>query len=144
MYYWISIWLGFHPVGTSQEFKLIHSFPVFSKFFFRFSFQLLCATVFLFPAWYLTSQPLDLTRMGLAWLTCALVTILAQTFGFVIGAACGMKVRSLITIWVQFHTNRFKQTAYYTLIHNFLSIYSQIHVIVNHAKHTNGALVYTC
>lgn len=54
--------------------------------------QLLCATVFLLPAWYLTSQPLDINRMGLAWLTCALVTILAQTFGFVVGAACGMKV----------------------------------------------------
>lgn len=62
------------------------------------SFQLLCATVFLFPAWYLTSQPLDVNRMGLAWLTCALVTILAQTFGFVVGASCGMKVTNNLPI----------------------------------------------
>ncbi|XP_047019106.1 ATP-binding cassette sub-family G member 4-like isoform X2 [Helicoverpa zea] len=54
--------------------------------------QLLCATIFLFPAWYLTSQPLELHRLGLAWLICALVTILAQTFGFVVGASCGMKL----------------------------------------------------
>ncbi|XP_052739394.1 ATP-binding cassette sub-family G member 4 isoform X2 [Bicyclus anynana] len=54
--------------------------------------QLLCATVFVFPAWYLTSQPLELYRIGLAWLICALITILAQTFGLVIGAACGVKL----------------------------------------------------
>ncbi|CAK1600844.1 unnamed protein product [Parnassius mnemosyne] len=54
--------------------------------------QLLCATVFVFPAWYLTSQPLEVYRMGLAWVVCALTTILAQTFGLVIGAACGIKL----------------------------------------------------
>ncbi|CAB3223274.1 unnamed protein product [Arctia plantaginis] len=71
-----------------------YSLPAYcaSKIIVDLPIQLLCATVFLFPAWYLTSQPLDFTRMGLAWLTCALVTILAQTFGFVIGAACGMKL----------------------------------------------------
>lgn len=55
-------------------------------------FQLLCATVFIFPAWYLTSQPMELDRMALAWIICALTTILAQTFGLVIGASCGVKV----------------------------------------------------
>lgn len=54
--------------------------------------QLLCATLFLFPAWYLTSQPLEPYRMLLGWLVCALVTILAQTFGLVVGAGCGMKL----------------------------------------------------
>ncbi|XP_075974165.1 ATP-binding cassette sub-family G member 4-like isoform X2 [Anticarsia gemmatalis] len=71
-----------------------YSLPAYcaSKIIVDLPIQLLCATVFLFPAWYLTSQPLEPYRMGLAWLTCALVTILAQTFGFVIGAACGMKL----------------------------------------------------
>ncbi|XP_059046230.1 ATP-binding cassette sub-family G member 1-like isoform X2 [Achroia grisella] len=54
--------------------------------------QLLCATLFVFPAWYLTSQPLDLNRMGLAWFICVLLTILAQTFGLAVGAACGVKL----------------------------------------------------
>ncbi|XP_068632460.1 ATP-binding cassette sub-family G member 1-like isoform X2 [Battus philenor] len=54
--------------------------------------QLLCATVFVLPAWYLTSQPLELYRMSLAWVICALTTILAQNFGLVIGAACGVKL----------------------------------------------------
>ncbi|KAJ8721393.1 hypothetical protein PYW07_002168 [Mythimna separata] len=71
-----------------------YSLPAYcaSKIIVDLPIQLLCATVFLFPAWYLTSQPLDVDRMGLAWLTCALVTILAQTFGFVVGASCGMKL----------------------------------------------------
>ncbi|XP_026732379.1 ATP-binding cassette sub-family G member 4-like isoform X1 [Trichoplusia ni] len=71
-----------------------YSLPAYcaSKIIVDLPIQLLCATVFLFPAWYLTSQPLDINRMGLAWLTCALVTILAQTFGFVVGASCGMKL----------------------------------------------------
>ncbi|XP_047993180.1 ATP-binding cassette sub-family G member 4-like isoform X2 [Leguminivora glycinivorella] len=54
--------------------------------------QLLCATVFLFPAWYLTSQPMEYERLGLAWATCVLVTILAQTFGLVVGTACDVKL----------------------------------------------------
>ncbi|KAH9642939.1 hypothetical protein HF086_011296 [Spodoptera exigua] len=71
-----------------------YSLPVYcaSKIIVDLPIQLLCATVFLFPAWYLTSQPLEPERMALAWLTCALVTILAQTFGFVVGASCGMKL----------------------------------------------------
>ncbi|CAH4029320.1 unnamed protein product [Pieris brassicae] len=62
--------------------KIIVDFPI----------QLLCATVFVFPAWYLTSQPLEVDRLGLAWLICILVTILAQTFGLVIGAACDVEL----------------------------------------------------
>nr|QCO93589.1 ATP-binding cassette subfamily G member 7 [Chilo suppressalis] len=54
--------------------------------------QLLCATTFTFPAWYLTSQPLDPHRMGCAWLLLILLIILAQTFGLVIGAACDVKL----------------------------------------------------
>ncbi|XP_049868332.1 ATP-binding cassette sub-family G member 1-like isoform X2 [Pectinophora gossypiella] len=63
-----------------------------SKILVDLPIQLLCATVFIFPAWYLTSQPLDLHRMGLAWVICILITILAQTFGLVVGAACGVKL----------------------------------------------------
>ncbi|KAI8422626.1 hypothetical protein MSG28_006407 [Choristoneura fumiferana] len=54
--------------------------------------QLLCATIFLLPAWYLTSQPMDIQRVFLAWIICVLITILAQTFGFVLGAACDVKL----------------------------------------------------
>ncbi|VVC93868.1 unnamed protein product [Leptidea sinapis] len=54
--------------------------------------QLLCATVFVFPAWYFTSQPMETNRLLLAWVICVLITILAQTFGLVIGAACGVKL----------------------------------------------------
>ncbi|KPI92739.1 ATP-binding cassette sub-family G member 4 [Papilio xuthus] len=63
-----------------------------SKILVDLPIQLLCATVFIFPAWYLTSQPMELDRMALAWIICALTTILAQTFGLVMGAACGVKL----------------------------------------------------
>lgn len=63
-----------------------------SKIIIDLPIQLLCATVFVIPAWYLTSQPLEPNRFGLAWLVCALITILAQTFGLVVGAACGVKL----------------------------------------------------
>ncbi|XP_026315845.1 ATP-binding cassette sub-family G member 1-like isoform X2 [Hyposmocoma kahamanoa] len=71
-----------YSLATYCASKIIVDLPV----------QLLCATVFVFPAWYLTSQPLDPYRMGLAWVICVLVTILAQTFGLVVGAACDMKL----------------------------------------------------
>ncbi|XP_038214927.1 ATP-binding cassette sub-family G member 4-like isoform X2 [Zerene cesonia] len=54
--------------------------------------QLLCASVFVFPAWYFTSQPMEMNRLALAWLICTLITILAQTFGLVVGAACDVKL----------------------------------------------------
>ncbi|KPJ11217.1 ATP-binding cassette sub-family G member 4 [Papilio machaon] len=63
-----------------------------SKILVDLPIQLLCATVFIFPAWYLTSQPMELDRIALAWMICALTTILAQTFGLVMGAACGVKL----------------------------------------------------
>ncbi|CAH2108443.1 unnamed protein product [Euphydryas editha] len=63
-----------------------------SKIIIDLPIQLLCATVFVLPAWYLTSQPTEPFRIGFAWLICALITILAQTFGLVIGAACGVKL----------------------------------------------------
>ncbi|CAK1540628.1 unnamed protein product [Leptosia nina] len=63
-----------------------------SKILVDLPIQLVCATVFVFPAWYLTSQPMDINRLGLAWLVCVLITILAQTFGLVVGAACGVKL----------------------------------------------------
>ncbi|CAH2230972.1 ATP-binding cassette sub-family G member 1-like [Pararge aegeria] len=63
-----------------------------SKIIVDLPIQLLCATIFIFPAWYLTSQPLEAYRFGLAWVICALITILAQTFGLVVGAACGVKL----------------------------------------------------
>ncbi|KAL0881031.1 hypothetical protein ABMA27_002169 [Loxostege sticticalis] len=71
-----------------------YSLPAYcaSKILVDLPIQLLCATVFMFPAWYLTSQPLDCERMALAWLLCALLTILAQTFGLVVGAACDVKL----------------------------------------------------
>ncbi|XP_028040628.1 ATP-binding cassette sub-family G member 1-like [Bombyx mandarina] len=63
-----------------------------SKIIVDLPIQLLCSTVFLIPAWYLTSQPTDLFRVGMAWTICVLMTILAQTFGLVVGAAYGMKL----------------------------------------------------
>ncbi|KAI5636160.1 ABC-2 type transporter domain-containing protein [Phthorimaea operculella] len=96
----------------SNAMPTIHTFPVeatvviqehlnrwywlttycFSKIIVDLPIQLLCATVFVFPAWYLTSQPLEVHRMALAWVICVLITILAQTFGLVVGAACGVKL----------------------------------------------------
>ncbi|XP_034827158.1 ATP-binding cassette sub-family G member 1-like isoform X2 [Maniola hyperantus] len=63
-----------------------------SKIIVDLPIQLMCATVFVFPAWYLTSQPLEPYRLGLAWVICILITVLAQTFGLVVGAACGVKL----------------------------------------------------
>ncbi|XP_048480667.1 ATP-binding cassette sub-family G member 4 isoform X1 [Plutella xylostella] len=54
--------------------------------------QLLCATIFMVPAWVLTSQPFELHRMALMWAVSILITILAQTSGLVVGAACGVKL----------------------------------------------------
>lgn len=96
------------------------------------SFQLLCATVFIFPAWYLTSQPLEMYRMGLAWVICVLTTILAQTFGLVFGAACGVKVKKIRTMYTFSHRIRtFKQTPIYTCVNIHCKIYFHVKVFIN-------------
>ncbi|GBP87325.1 ATP-binding cassette sub-family G member 4 [Eumeta japonica] len=71
-----------------------YSLPAYcaSKIIAELPIQILCATAFCIPAWLMTGQPADPWRLSLAWLICILVTILAQTFGLVIGAACGVKL----------------------------------------------------
>ncbi|CAG9785594.1 unnamed protein product [Diatraea saccharalis] len=81
-------------VVIQQHLNKWYSLPAYcaSKILLDLPIQLLCATTFMFPAWYLTSQPLDLHRMGCAWCICILLIILAQTFGLVVGAACDVKL----------------------------------------------------
>ncbi|XP_001602459.1 ATP-binding cassette sub-family G member 1 [Nasonia vitripennis] len=49
--------------------------------------QIICPTVFLAIGYYITGQPLEISRFFQAWLICTLFTMLAQSFGIVTGAA---------------------------------------------------------
>ncbi|KAJ0175724.1 hypothetical protein K1T71_008883 [Dendrolimus kikuchii] len=75
-----------------------YSLPAYcaSKIIVDLPIQILCSTMFVLPAWYLTSQPMEIHRLGIAWLICTLITILAQTFGLAVGAACEMKLALFI------------------------------------------------
>lgn len=81
-------------VVLQQHLNKWYSLPAYcaSKIIADLPIQLLCATLFVIPAWWLTSQPWDNHRVLLAWIICVLVTILAQNFGLVIGAACGVQL----------------------------------------------------
>ncbi|KAL0103650.1 hypothetical protein PUN28_017728 [Cardiocondyla obscurior] len=51
--------------------------------------QILCASSFLFIAYYMTGQPMEYYRMLQMWSVCLLITILGQTVGILTGAAFG-------------------------------------------------------
>lgn len=119
-----------------------YSLPAYcaSKIIVDLPIQLLCATVFLFPAWYLTSQPLELYRMGLAWLTCALVTILAQTFGFVIGAACGMKLALFVIPAANIPMLMFSE---FFIPYNEMPVYLQPFALISYFRYAFAAFLET-
>ncbi|XP_071557288.1 ATP-binding cassette sub-family G member 4-like isoform X3 [Temnothorax nylanderi] len=51
--------------------------------------QILCASSFLFTAYYMTGQPMEYVRILQMWSVCLLITILGQTVGILTGAAFG-------------------------------------------------------
>ncbi|XP_071634446.1 ATP-binding cassette sub-family G member 4-like [Temnothorax longispinosus] len=51
--------------------------------------QILCASSFLFTAYYMTGQPMEYIRILQMWSVCLLITILGQTVGILTGAAFG-------------------------------------------------------
>ncbi|XP_071634440.1 ATP-binding cassette sub-family G member 1-like isoform X2 [Temnothorax longispinosus] len=54
--------------------------------------QILCASSFLFTAYYMTGQPMEYIRILQMWSVCLLITIIGQTVGILTGAAFGTEV----------------------------------------------------
>ncbi|XP_034941510.1 uncharacterized ABC transporter ATP-binding protein/permease YOL075C-like [Chelonus insularis] len=68
---------NWYSLGTYYISKVITDLPL----------QILCPTCFLIIAYCLTGQPLEFDRFIKVWLMCFLMSILAQSFGILTGAA---------------------------------------------------------
>ncbi|XP_011705488.1 PREDICTED: ATP-binding cassette sub-family G member 4-like [Wasmannia auropunctata] len=54
--------------------------------------QILCTSIFLFIAYYMTGQPMEYDRILQSWGVCLLTTILGQTVGILIGTVFGTEL----------------------------------------------------
>ncbi|KAJ8688398.1 hypothetical protein QAD02_024193 [Eretmocerus hayati] len=59
----------------------------FTKVLSDLPLQIICPTIFVSIAYYMTGQPLEMTRFSQVWLLCTLLAMIAQSFGIAIGAA---------------------------------------------------------
>ncbi|XP_054261224.1 ATP-binding cassette sub-family G member 1 [Macrosteles quadrilineatus] len=82
-------------------------------------FQLLCACAYLFPAYYLTGQPMESMRFGYFLLFNAAISLTAQGYGFMIGATLpvgiGVFIGPVLTVFLSVFgfTSRFSDIPSY-------------------------------
>lgn len=55
--------------------------------------QFVCVLVYVMITYLMTSQPLEMFRLGLFLIIAVMVTLISQGFGMIVGASCGVKVR---------------------------------------------------
>lgn len=61
--------------------------------------QLLCPTLFVLVAYFMTGQPFQAAdRLAMLWLVCLLMAILADSLGLAVGAASSIQVGSNLEI----------------------------------------------
>lgn len=54
--------------------------------------QLICPTIFIFIAYFMTGQPHEVNRFLLLWLVLILIAVMADSLGQLVGAACSIQV----------------------------------------------------
>lgn len=62
-----------------------------------FFFQIVMTLCFIIGVYFITSQPLDVTRFGMILLVAVLVALVSQSFGLLIGAAFNIEVTTKYT-----------------------------------------------
>lgn len=56
--------------------------------------QFCCVLMYVMITYLMTAQPFEMFRLGLFFIMAVMVTLIAQGFGMIVGAAFGVKVRS--------------------------------------------------
>ncbi|XP_075224960.1 ATP-binding cassette sub-family G member 1-like [Lycorma delicatula] len=73
---------NWYPLGVYQVAKTVADIPL----------HILCPTIFLMISYYLTGQPLEWNRFFKIWLIGISLSIIAQTFGCIMGTAFGTQL----------------------------------------------------
>lgn len=58
--------------------------------------QILCPTIFLSIAYFMTGQPLDVSRFVLLWIILSLIAIMADSLGLLVGAICDIQLGTFV------------------------------------------------
>lgn len=77
---------NWYSIGAYVISKIISSLPL----------QLLCPTIFMSIAYFMTGQPHEVERFVLLWIILILIAVMADSLGLLVGAACSIQVRSFV------------------------------------------------
>lgn len=66
---------------------------VIAKILSSLPLQLICPTIFISIAYFMTGQPHDVQRFFLLWTILLLTAVMADSLGLFVGAACSIQVR---------------------------------------------------
>ncbi|XP_031623111.1 ATP-binding cassette sub-family G member 4-like [Contarinia nasturtii] len=58
--------------------------------------QFACVLIYVLITYLMTAQPLEMFRIGLFLITTVMVTLIAQAFGMIVGASCGVKLGVIV------------------------------------------------
>lgn len=78
---------NWYSVGSYVIAKIMAGLPL----------QLICPTIFIGIAYFMTGQPHDIMRFVLLWAILILIAIMSDSLGLLIGALCDVQVRKLPT-----------------------------------------------
>lgn len=73
---------NWYSVGAYVTSKIISSLPL----------QIICPTIFISIAYFMTGQPHEVQRFLLLWAILILVAVMADCLGLFVGAACNIQV----------------------------------------------------
>lgn len=76
---------NWYSVGAYVVAKIIAGLPL----------QLICPTIFIGIAYFMTGQPHDALRFFLLWAILILIAIMSDSLGLLVGALCDVQVRKI-------------------------------------------------
>ncbi|XP_077285125.1 ATP-binding cassette sub-family G member 1-like [Arctopsyche grandis] len=101
-----------------------------SKLIVDFPLQLLCPTIIVFTAYYMSNQPMECFRLAMFWSICILFTIIAQIVGLITGVMfsvqIGVFLLPAITIPIVIFSGfflRFNEIPYYLKPFSYISYF---------------------
>ena len=82
------------PIVIKEHFNRWYSMKAyyFALTFADLPLQFVCVLVYVLITYLMTSQPLEVFRLGLFLIIAVMVTLISQGFGMIVGASCGVKV----------------------------------------------------
>lgn len=95
------------PIITREHFNRWYSIKAyyFALIFSDLPIQIACICVYVLITYLMTAQPLEYYRMGMFYFIILMVTLVSQSWGMVVGAVFGVKVRFILLNEININSN---------------------------------------